>query len=289
MDYGAVIVLAGVMVWLIVVVIVKLTNPVIDLIRQRISGDKDTKRRKKDDEREATPAFKDPRSLHTHYFFVSVDTLINTDIKELDCGCPGRSAVVREMARIFVTNWSKTLRDLLDAESSGVIKGENGYNLGHAFFTDLSGWMQKNETGWRQANIPTPAINAFRSWLDPRLDVLRTLTGAVASHPYYANNVSRTAAILSLHELAIRLFILDLMHVVYSLNGRLDGVVYNGQVIQPISELVKKKLESEKAKREESAKFRQAMRTPLPVNPQAKQSRRINTGVASAIEPKTNE
>jgi hypothetical protein len=206
----------------------------------------------------------DRPSLKMHFFFTTVNQLVSEEIEQIDCGCPARTMLFQDMCRTMAIQWREFLTSVLDDEGSGLhaaIRANRstaeGYNLGRDVLASFQRWRADMEADWRRGGIPEVAIRSFSEWIKPRLDKLRDTTGSIASSAYFSDNAHRLACILAVHEVALRLIVLDMNSVIYSLNGKLDGHLYRNVRIIAIRDLVIARIEIENARHVAEENFRQ--------------------------------
>jgi len=235
------------------------------------------------DRRLRTATVNDRPSLKAHFFFTTANQLVSDEIDKIDCGCQARTLLFQDMCRTMTLRWRDFLLAIVENESSGVHiavgrkRDTSGYSLGRDVLAAFQRWRTDTEAEWRRSGIPEPAIKAFTEWVRPRLDALRDTTGLISSSQYYEDSVQRIACIMSAHEVALRLIVLDMNNVIYSLNGRLDGHLYKNVAIVPIKTLILAKIEADNARLAADESFKQrtasemgfsgardAYRTPLP-------------------------
>lgn len=203
----------------------------------------------------------DRPSLKMHFFFTTVNQLVSEEIEHIDCGCPARTMLFQDMCRSMATQWREFVLSVLDSEGSGLHPVMNrrtaeGYNLGRDILAAFQRWRTDTEADWRRGGIPEVAIRTFTEWIKPRLDRLRDTTGLIASSAYFSDNAHRLACIMAVHEMALRLIVLDMNSVIYSLNGKLDGHLYRNMRIIAIRDLILAKMEAENARHAAEENFR---------------------------------
>jgi hypothetical protein len=168
--------------------------------------------------------------LINHYFFTESDTLIRMHIPKMECGCEGRTLLFTDMCRIFCTSWRDYLFKLVENENT--IKISTEYTFSTKMVTDFIGWWDSLSSHWCSESIPEVAIRVFSRHVDNKLDKLRDAINLISSSKYYFDNFERMSAMLSVHETAMKMLILDLRQILIMLNGQLDGIEYKGYKIK---------------------------------------------------------
>lgn len=187
--------------------------------------------------------------LKNHYFFSHVNILLSNTLRSVECGCIGRTELFRSMTETMLIVWRDALLKFLIEREDLVKKVGTGYELGDAVLAVISDIREKYQVKWRQEGVPDIAIRAFIDWNGIRVDKMIETTTLICSSEYYFGNTERIASLLSMHEIALQLTVVDLNRILIALNGRLDGVQYRGYQIMPIKNLYSIELERELEKK----------------------------------------
>jgi len=185
-----------------------------------------------------TDTFENRPRIEDHYFFVTVDQLIDQHVPKLKCGCKVRTALLHAMMTDYLSAWKDYFREFCNMEISR--EGFESKGTGHASgFSNRTALMLldlQNEitTRWAKHGVPTEAANAFRHWNDKLVEALTFHSEKIAQSAFFPTNRERLVALLTQHATFLATTLLEARYVLRRMNGGLDGVYYRGQQIAGI-------------------------------------------------------
>jgi hypothetical protein len=194
----------------------------------------------------AHKAKKDPRTdrfdnrprIEDHYFFVTVDQLLEQHVPKLRCGCDVRTKMLRDMMSVYLTTWKdfftefcavEIKRDGFESKGGGLASGFS--NRTAMMLLDL---QNEISTRWTQRGVPVEAVTAFRKWDSKLVETLTSHSEKIAQSAFFPTNRERLVALLTQHATFLATTLLEARYVLRRMNGGLDGVMYCGREIAGI-------------------------------------------------------
>lgn len=185
-----------------------------------------------------TDTFENRPRIEDHYFFVTVDQLIEQHVPKLRCGCAVRTALLRAMMTDYLSAWHDYFREFCNMEisRSGFESKGTGLASGFSNRTAMMLLDLQNEVTnrWAKHGVPIEAGNAFRKWNDKLVEALTFHSEKIAQSAFFPTNRERLVALLTQHATFLATTLLEARYVLRRMNGGLDGIYYRGQQIAGI-------------------------------------------------------
>lgn len=176
--------------------------------------------------------------IEEHYFFATTKSLVAHRIPKLECGCPVRTEMLRDMLTIYITQWREALEKFCDDEirKDGFESKAVGYAGG--FASRVSEMMLKLRSDTNKVmmdhGVPQLAIDALSAWESPWMETIGEHTEKVASGTFVLTNRERLIVILTLHATYLSTVLMEAKYALQRINGTLDGQIYKGRRIAPV-------------------------------------------------------
>jgi hypothetical protein len=165
-------------------------------------------------------------SLLDHLVFDTIEDLLENDIEHRTFGSEGKTEVMRAMIRTQLETYRDSLKDFVINNSSFESQADFRKKLRGCVF-DM---IDLTEKRWKERNIPQVLIEKYSAFYKQRIDLLLSdILSASFEEPLNENNLktflndARIIFRTGLQE--------DVVMALASLNGELDGLIYNGKTI----------------------------------------------------------
>jgi hypothetical protein len=178
-----------------------------------------------DEVRRAVRSTFEPLDLKNHPFFTDYENVRGVQLRELSCGCPGRTLLARDLLAVVVDAWREAAEFL--CVTSGTEK------KAHIITAAVQQWELKTLDTIENGNYPAEAIESLRTWLRPVSVILASSSAEIAGTSSFRQLDDRVSCALFLYAGLMQTCISLVKVGLWSLNGRLDGVTYRGHSIQP--------------------------------------------------------
>jgi hypothetical protein len=185
-----------------------------------------------------TDTFKNRFKIEEHYFFATTDYLVAHRVPQLECGCPVRTEMLRDMLTIYIREWRSALEAFCSSEvhKEGFESKAVGYGGGFAnrinkLMLDLKPTILKTMSS---SGVPQTAILALSEWEAPWIEVIAEHTDKVARGSFVQTNRERLIVILTLHITYLSTVLMEAKYALQRINGGLDGQLYKGNRISPV-------------------------------------------------------